>query len=104
MKMVWSIYKDSSLDYDAWEPMDSAIFFDMDTNASPFNRVKCMPDGMHEVFYDGHSCMVEVKDGKFDIIQASLAIGDIVEKAGYWGNFIERFYRRNGKFEVSIGS
>ena len=48
--------------------------------------------------------MVEVKDGKFNIEQAKVAIGGAVEKDGYWGQFIERFYRRNGKFEVSMGS
>jgi len=104
MQMVWSIYKDTSGDYDDWQEMDAAIFFDMDCKGSPHNQVRMMHDGIHEVWYDGFSTTVEVKDGKFNIPQAKVSIGEIVEKAGYWGNFIERFYRRNGKFEVSMGS
>ena len=103
-KMIWSIYKDTSGEYETWQENDCAIFFDMDIDASPENRVKVMHDGLHEVFYGNHSCMVEVSGGKFNIEQAKVAIGGAVDKDGYWGQFIERFYRRNGKFQVSMGS
>ena len=103
-RMCWSIYKDTSGDFDNWAECDSAHFFDQDINASPENRLKFFADGLHEIHYGNQVALVQVTDGKFDIEQAKQAIGEAVEADGYWGCYIERFYRRNGKFEVAIGS
>ena len=102
--MVWSIYKDTSGDFNKWEKCDAAFFFDMDIVASAENRVKFFEDGVHQIWFGNQSALVEVINGKFNIDKAMEAIGEAVEIDGYWGTYIERFYRRNGKFEVAIGS
>ena len=103
-QMVWSIYKDTSKSFENWEECDSAFFFDRDIIASPENRLKFFEDGMHEVFFEKQSALIEVINGKFDIAKAKRSIGEIVELAGYWGSYIEGFSRKNGKFQVDIGS
>lgn len=103
--MFWSIYKDTaSNDINDWEECDVAFFFDMDIDASPENRVKFMHDGNHVVYFGKTPCVLTVVNGKFDITAAKKAIGEAVRTEGYHGQFIERFYRRDGKFEVAIGS
>ena len=42
-------------------------------------------------------------DGKFDS-NTNDKIAEIVKKAKYWGEFIEGFYKRNGKIFVTVGS
>ena len=103
-KMNWSIFKDSSIDYDKWEENDAAFYFDYDIQASPENRLKFLADGIHEVFYEKYSTFLEVKDGKFNIENAKPAIQNIVEQAEYWGTFIEGFRKKEGKIYVCIGS
>ena len=103
-QMVWSIYKDTSGAYDSWVECDSAYFFDKDIVSSPENQVKFFEDGVHTVWFGNQSALVEVTNGKFNIAKAKETIGEAVELDGYWGQYIERFYRRNGKFEVAIGS
>lgn len=103
-QMCWSMFKDLDGEYDQWEENDVAFYFNMDINASPHNRVKFFRDGIHEVFYGRFSTFIEVKNGKFDIEAVKPLIADIVEKAGYWGEYIEGFCKRDGKFHVEIGS
>ena len=103
-KMVWSIYKDTSKAYEDWEEADAAFFIDRDIVASDYNRLKFFEDGIHTVWFEKQSCIVEVVNGKFNIAKAKEAIGEAVDLAGYWGCYIEGFSRRNGKYVVEIGS
>lgn len=103
-QMVWSLYKDTEGDFDFWELNPVAHYFNYDIDASPNNRLKFFRDGQHVVHFGVHSCVLEVKDGKFDIEAAKKAIGEIVKLDGYWGQYIEGFELRKGKFEVCVGS
>lgn len=105
-KMIWSIFKNSSLPYERWEECHVAWFVDEDLeNASPMNCVKFLHDGFYPIYYGDNWIQAQVKDGKFVDIEALKAdIGKIVEMAGYWGQYIERFYKKDGKINVIIGS
>jgi len=103
--MTWSIYKDSSLPIEQWEESHCAWFIDKDmlTNHYP-NRIKFFSDGQHTINFDGHSCTIEVKDSLFVQPSTQKEILKMVWKAGYWGDYIEGFYRVSGKYYVIIGS
>jgi hypothetical protein len=107
--MVWSIYKDtSSNNVDEWQPNYSAWYYDydVDTNFSP-NRVRFLHDGEHEVWYEfnhkPYSTIVNVVNGMFDI-HAEYNILNLIKESGYWGVYIEMFYKKNGKLYVGMGS
>jgi len=102
--MEWSIFKDTSGEYEQWELADAAFYWDYDSDASPTNRLKFFKDGVHEVFFDTSSCKIEVINGKFDINKVIPLIKYIVEEDEYWGTFIEGFHKKDGKFFVCIGS
>lgn len=102
--MVWSIYKDSSINVDAWEPCYTAWFtdYDMDTNHAPL-RVKFLHAGEHDVWYDGNKTTIAVdKNGLWES-NAEKLILKMTHKT-YHGDFVEGFYKRDGKIHVSIGS
>lgn len=105
-RMQWSIYKNSSLDYSEWQECHVAWFVDEDLeNASPINCVKFFHDGFYPIYFGKYWTQVEVKDGKFvDIENLKANIGKIVAQDGYWGTYIERFYKKDGKINVVIGS
>ena len=103
-KMTWSMYKDSSLPCEQWEENRCALFIDKDSDTPYFpNKIKMLSDGMHSVFFNGQQCSVEVKNGMFTD-DAENSIFNAVEADGYWGTFIEGFFRKNGKIHVTIGS
>lgn len=107
--MVWSIYKDTSSSYvEDWQENYAAWYYDYDkeTSFEP-NRVKFLHDGSYLIFFEHDkgelSTVVDVIDGKFTDSTHD-AIMDMVKKAGYWGDFIEGFVKRGGKFRVIMGS
>jgi hypothetical protein len=103
-QMVWSMYKDTEGEYDTWQENPVAYYTNYDIDASPLNRVKFFRDGVYTVYFDGQSTEVTVVGGQFDIEKTKVAIGEIVERAGYHGAYIEGFDKRKGKIEVCIGS
>ena len=105
-KMVWSIYKNSSLPFEEWEECHTAWFMDRDLeNTSVENRIKFMHDGFYPVYYGKNWTVAEVKNGQFQNVEnLKVKIGVLVEMDGYWGQYIERFEKRNGQIEVCIGS
>jgi len=106
--MIWSLYKDTRANTSLeWEANPVAWFIDYDAlkrGAAHFNAVRFLHDGKYEVFFDNHSCILEVKDGKWDIPTAKEEIRKIVDRAGYHGRYIELFFCENGKYHVTIGS
>lgn len=101
--MVWSIYKDSSKDYNDWERNYAAFYvdYDMDTNHFP-NRIKFLHDGFVEVHFDHNSVTLEVINGQW-AFGTERKILDMTEKS-YWGVYIEGFEKRDGKIRVIMGS
>lgn len=107
--MVWSIFKDTSSDNaDEWQPNYAAWYYDHDIDTSfPPNRIKFLHDGLHEVNYkygvETFTNIIQVANGMFEV-DTEDRILMMVDKAGYWGKYIEMFYKKNGKIFVAIGS
>lgn len=108
--MVWSVYKNSvEPDVTKWVENYSAWYYDYDIETnSPPNRVKFMVDGIHQIHYEFngklHKIDVEIKDGCFDKETIDEQINKMVSNAGYWGPYVELFYKQNGKLFVAMGS
>tara|TARA_R110000824_G_scaffold42966_8_gene125854 strand:- start:6 stop:278 length:273 start_codon:yes stop_codon:yes gene_type:complete len=90
MEMVWDVFDD------------------------PSNRTACtidgeqLSDGIHEILYEKYrglytKASVQVTDGKF-VESTEYLIGQAVQEAGYFGQFIEGFERTENGLEVIIGS
>lgn len=95
--MVWSIFEDTSIDYDNWVEDRTAVV-DGEKLADGWYHVKYVRDNA------AHTADCEVRDGKWTEFSDKM-IGSAVERAGYWGVYIEGFKRHNeGFIEVVIGS
>lgn len=101
--MVWSIYKDSSKDYNDWERNYAAFYVDDDmvTNHFP-NRIKFLHDGIHTVHFDHNFVELEVINGQWAAGSESKIL-NMTEKT-YWGPYVEGFEKREGKLYVIMGS
>jgi hypothetical protein len=101
--MTWSIYKNTERDVKDWEPCYAAFYIDhdMETNHYP-NRIKFLHDGYVDVYFDGDFVTCKVTDGRWDSQTERQIIG-LVSKT-YWGDFVEGFYKRDGKIHVVMGS
>lgn len=108
--MTWSIFKSTkSSNPNDWVPNYIAWCWDtdIDTNFEP-NRVHFMSDGPREVFFKWNgqeaSTYIRIKNGMFDIDTIDQDIMRIVRKTGYWGSYVEGFFKKDDKLYVGIGS
>jgi len=108
--MTWSIFKDSSSsNVDDWVPNYIAwyIDYDMETNHEP-NRVRFLLDGPVNLYFKWNgkesSIIINIIDGMFNKDSIDIDIMYIVRQTGYWGSYVEGFYKHNNKLYVSIGS
>lgn len=107
--MVWSIYKDTSSSHvDDWQENYVAWYIDEDMDTISYrNRIKFLHDGTYLVYFKHDkgefSTAVDVIDGKFTSDTYD-SIMQMVEAAGYWGDFIEGFVKRDHKIRVIMGS
>ena len=102
--MTWSIYKDTSgKGVGQWEPCHVAWFvdYDVETNHTP-NQIKFLHDGYHHVWFDKDWITCKVVDGRW-APETHRDILDMVFKT-YHGEFVEGFYKKNGKLFVTMGS
>ena len=95
MKMIWSV---GEWNEDTHTCDDRSAIVDG----------KQLSDGIVNIVFDymglQTSAAVVVADGKFTE-QADELIGNCVDRAGYWGHYIEGFhYNNEGQIEVIIGS
>lgn len=108
--MTWSIFKDtSSSNVDDWVPNYIAWYtdYDIETNHEP-NRVRFLSDGPVNLYYKWNgrevSTIINVIDEKFDRNTIDKDIMNLVKHTGYWGMYVEGFYKHKNKLYVSIGS
>jgi hypothetical protein len=89
MVMIWSVFDDPS-----------------DRTACTIDGEK-LTDGWHDVLYEHFGvytkASVQVTDGKFGVA-TEYFIGQAVQEAGYFGQFIEGFERTENGLEVIVGS
>ena len=89
MVMIWSVFDDPS-----------------DRTACTIDGEQ-LSDGWHDVLYEHfgglYKASVQVTDGKFGVA-TEYFIGQAVQEAGYFGQFIEGFERTENGLEVIIGS
>ena len=102
--MVWSIYKDTAgRTVEGWEECHVAWFVDYDTGTNHFpNQIKFLHDGYVDVHFDSNKITCKIVDGRW----APETHRDILEMVGktYWGEFVEGFYKKDGKMFVTMGS
>tara|TARA_R100001015_G_C4479949_1_gene60757 strand:+ start:224 stop:514 length:291 start_codon:yes stop_codon:yes gene_type:complete len=96
MNMIWSI--------GTWN--EKTLKVDADHHATVDGCQ--LEDGIHNIYFthDGvqTSASVVVANGEFTE-SADTLIGNAVERAGYWGIYIERFtFNDDNQIEVIIGS
>jgi len=103
--MTWSLYKDTNRPYEQWEKNMVAWFIDEDASTTYMpNKIKFLHDGEHDVHFDGAKfpARVRVVNGNWEE-DAELKILAMT-RAYYHGEYIEMFYKRDGKIYVTMGS
>jgi hypothetical protein len=101
--MTWSIFKDSSKNYNDWECCYTAWFVDYDSKTDHFpNKIRFFHDGYVDVHFDGNYVTCKVSGGEWERETESKILRMVAET--YHGEYIEGFERRKGKIHVVIGS
>lgn len=101
--MTWSIYKNSSLPHNEWQPCYTAWFMDQDVKTShAMNKVKFLHDGWYPVYFGKDYVTCQVQDGQW-ARDTERKILDMVSNY-YHGDYIEGFEKIDGRLEVIIGS
>lgn len=108
----WSIFKDSSSkDPNKWIPNYIAWYYnynDKDEDVIRPDRVEFLLDGPVEITFEWNgkssSVVTEIINGHFDNSVICNQLEKIIKHTGYWGTFIEGFYKKNDKLRVMVGS
>jgi len=100
--MTWSIFKDSSVPFEQWQPCRVAWYIDQDSTGHHATRVRFLHDGPVRVYFwrDWVECSVVNGEWAGDTEERILSM----TRRRYHGEFIEAFVKENGNIQVIMGS